>query len=83
MNYWLWLRRRNGDAYAHCDGFLPGLIPTRVLEMLTVAFAEDLCLCRECSMAPRCHVIGPRGVKYCTVLFHDCVRPAWKMEAVA
>lgn len=83
MNYWLWLRRRDGTQFVCHGAFLPGLIPEHVVAMLTVAFAEEMHLCRECCMDSRCHVIGPSGVKYCTVLFHDAVRPTWRLEAVA
>ena len=83
MNYWLWLRKRNGDPVVRRDNFLPGLVPAAVLAMLTVAFADhELHLCGECTMASRCHVIGDDGTKYCTVLFHDAVRPAWPLERV-
>ena len=84
MNYWLWLRRRTGGGYVHQDSFLPGLVPESVLAMLTILFADrELHLCPECSMASRCHVIGLDGTKYCTVLFHDAVRPQWRLEDVA
>lgn len=83
MNYWLWLRRSNGEPYVHQDGFLPGLVPASVMEMLTCVFALELGLCQECSMASHCHVIGLDGTKYCTVLFHDATRPHWRLENVA
>ncbi|MCE5279407.1 MAG: hypothetical protein ABFD92_02160 [Planctomycetaceae bacterium] len=82
MNYWIWLCRRDGSRRVHRDSFLAGLIPQRVIDMLTIAFADGLGLCHGCTMASRCHVIGPDGTKYCTVLFHDAVRPAWRIEAV-
>jgi len=82
MTYWLWLTNRRG-SYVHRDSVLPGVVPSHVMELLTVGFAESMGLCHGCTMACRCHVIGPRGLKYCTVLFHDAVQPAWRLEAVA
>lgn len=83
MNYWIWLRRKDGRPFVHHDNFLPGLVPAHVVEMLTDRFAADLGLCGECSMASHCHVIDASGAKYCTVLFHDALRPAWRLESVA
>jgi hypothetical protein len=66
------------------EPLLPGFIPGRVLDMMEVRFVEDeLRLCRECEMACKCHVIEfPGGRKLCTVLFHDAVRPRWRLKDV-
>jgi len=82
MIYWLWLVDRRG-IHVHRDSVLPGVLPTHVMEMLTVRFADEMNLCHGCGMACRCHVIDPYGTKYCTVLFHDALRPQWSLEAVA
>jgi hypothetical protein len=80
MHYWVILFRRGEISY-HYDYFLDGLIPRRVLEMTRDRFADELGLCRTCDLATRCHVIEePGGRKYCPILFHDVVRPAWKIE---
>jgi len=83
MTYWIWLRRRSGEPTIHRDSLLPGVIPGRVMLMLSVGFADRMGLCAHCGMAGRCHVIGPAGEKYCTVLFHDAALPRWRLEDVA
>ena len=83
MIYWLWLVSKENGAFVHRDGVLPGVVPSHVMERLTVGFADEMDLCNECGMASRCHIIGPGGAKYCTVLFHDAIRPEWKLEDVA
>jgi len=81
MIYWIFLHTRKGMMRFE-DAFLPGIIPERVLSMCRANFAYELGLCKHCEMAWRCHVIDSRGNKYCTILFHDVVKPGWKLEQV-
>ena len=83
MHYWVILRRRGEISYHH-DYFLDGLVPQRVIEMTLDRFAEELGLCGSCDLGSHCHVIKESsGRKYCSVLFHDVVRPAWKLKELA
>jgi hypothetical protein len=80
MHYWVCIEHR-GEIQHHHDYFLDGLVPQHVLDMTRVPFADELGLCAPCELASRCHVIEqPSGRKYCSVLFHDVVRPAWKLK---
>jgi hypothetical protein len=74
--------KRVGDWYFLYDYILPGLIPEHVLEMMRATYVrEQLGLCHDCQVAYQCHVIEhPTGRKYCPVLFHDAVKPAWRIE---
>ncbi len=65
--------------------FLPGIIiPLRIEELLTSEWVEKYYpeWCFECSMACHNHPIRPDGSKFCTILFHDAVKPKWKIEDV-
>ena len=96
MHYWIILKNKRGDAYHFHDSFLPGLIPEHVIEMMVSPgplcrpTADDLGLCEHCTMDCHPHVMQPvpgrerEGVyrHLCTVMFHDAVQPAWRMEDV-
>lgn len=80
MQYMVILERRGEIEYRE-DYFLDGLIPQQVLDMTRDQFADELGLCAPCELTSHCHVIEqPSGRKYCPVLFHDVVRPAWKLK---
>ena len=82
MIYWIALRDKRGWTH-HYDYFLDGIIPAHVIAMTTCVFAHDIGLCDGCTMAWHCHVIEPdTGEKYCTILFHDVVKPTWEMSKV-
>lgn len=74
--------KRNGDWYYLHDYILPGIIPDYVLEMMHDQFVrKEIGLCEGCEVAYHCHVIEePSGRKFCPVLFHDAVKPSWKIE---
>jgi hypothetical protein len=95
MHYWIWLTdRKTGNPYIYRDSFLPGVIPQHVLEMMVCPgplcrpSLDDAGLCEHCTMACHPHVMQPVPEKdgyyrhLCTVLFHDAVKPAWRMEDV-
>jgi len=90
MQYWIWLvkkahRNKDYDTYIFEESFLPGLrIPERVESLLTVKWVEENYphWCRECGMDDHPHPIRPDGSKFCTILFHDAVKPKWKLEDV-
>lgn len=89
MLYWIILRNKRGEPYHHHDNFLPGVVPDHVLETMRVPgplcypSITDQGLCEHCTMGPHCHVIEyGTGRKYCTVLFHDAVKPKWRMADV-
>lgn len=83
MHYWILLKNKQGDAYHHFDNFLPGLVPDSTLEIMNAivtAWPMDE-LCVACPLDCRPHVIElESGRKYCTVLFHDAVKPRWRLE---
>jgi len=68
------------------DNFLDGLIPSETLELMRCHGAlcsptiHDRGLCEHCTMDTHCHIIDPSGRKYCPVLFHDAVKPPWRLE---
>jgi hypothetical protein len=86
--YWIWLQDKHGKPYIYRDSFLPGLIPPEVLQLMLLTGwknngVEMLDICDECPMDSRCHVLEEgTGRKFCTVLFHDAVKPPWKISEV-
>lgn len=80
MHYWVILRRRDGWIHHH-DYFLDDLIPQHVIAMTSARFADEQGFCKNCALASHCHVIAePSGQKYCPILFHDVVKPNWKIR---
>ncbi len=82
MQYWVVLRKRKYDHIFYHDYFLDGLIPEHVLElMIANTVNEKMGLCKDCEAASKCHVIEEgTGKKYCPILFHDVIKPNWKLE---
>lgn len=73
------------DWYWFDDYMLPGIqVPVRVEPMLTIDWVEKNYpeWCSHCDMDWRCHPHNEHGKKYCTILFHDAVKPKWELEEV-
>lgn len=77
------------DARWVREAVLDGIVPARVVALMTCESADSLGLCRICdSDGARCHVlvnIGPHTYeKYCPVLWHDAFKPSsWRVEDLA
>ena len=83
MIYWTILKSR-GEVVHHYEYLLDGIFPLRVLELTSSAMAHELDLCRSCPLDSRAHLIEEEaGTKYCPVLFHDVVKPSWKLSDLA
>jgi hypothetical protein len=86
MQYWIYIKnRRTGFCRLVEESFLPGIrIPVRIEELLTAKWVEQNFpdWCRHCEMDERPHPIRPDGSKFCTILFHDAIKPGWKLEEV-
>jgi len=85
MQYWIWLRSGNGEPYIYSDSVLPGVVPSRVIDLLLDRVVdEDLGLCATCDVrGQRCHVIEcGTGRKFCPVLFSDVFQTAWRVADV-
>ena len=89
--YRIHLRGKDGDPYYFHDSLLPGFLPEHVIKLMDIIFvSQELDLCKECPMDCHCHVLVPVKPhnensplnKLCTVLFHDAVKPSWKLEDV-
>lgn len=82
---------RDDDLVIFEEALLPGFIPDAVVDMMRCERVErDLKLCRHvgCQQAYHCHVLlatkDPHTYeKLCPVLFHDVVKPEWKVEELA
>ncbi len=66
--------------------------PPHVFDLMEANFVDDnMGICKGCEMACHCHVLVPipniagcdSYKKLCTVLFHDLVKPQWRLEDVA
>jgi hypothetical protein len=86
MHYMVIVRDRKGEPFWLHEDLLDGLVPDRVIDLMTCEVAEDFGLCAICeSGGRRCHVmlwIAPHCyAKYCPVLWHDVFKPTtWKVE---
>ncbi len=82
MQYRVILRKGKYDHRYYHDYFLNGLIPDHVLElMIANTVDEKMGICDGCEAAFHCHVIEEEtGKKYCPILFHDVVKPGWKVS---
>lgn len=80
MMYWIQLKKGLFQ-----DAILPGLIPDHVFDLMVHNVVdEELDLCRLCDVqGSRCHVIEEgTGRKLCPILFHDVVKPPWKVSQI-
>ena len=86
MNYMVRLQR-NGKIEWVYESLLD-FVPREVLDLMECTFVHDLGLCKLCEeMAYRAHVLQPTGRPHeyrnlCTILFHDAVKPDWKLSEV-
>jgi len=76
---------KKGEASFFSETLLDGLFPRELLLHTRSDFAERLGLCDKCYGCLAhiiCNDIDPGGYtnKYCPVLFHDLIKPAWKLE---
>jgi hypothetical protein len=89
MIYGVMVRGKDGYARWVYDSVLPGLIPDHVFDAMVTDVVDDLGLCKLCDVqGARCHVFeevqdGNGGRKMCPILFHDVVKPKWKVEDVS
>jgi hypothetical protein len=89
VNYTVIVRDRRGETRYIEEYLLDGLVPDRVVALMTCEIADALGLCKICdSGGSRCHVlvwIAPHTFKkYCPVLWHDAFKPAsWKVGDLA
>lgn len=92
VEYMIAVRGFRGEPYYYKDSWLPGMfVPPRVLSLMLCEFVDEvLGLCAyDCPMASCCHVCvripheeQDTYWKLCTVLFHDAVKPKWKLKDV-
>jgi hypothetical protein len=97
MQYTIGLKTKtyhqNGEWYYLTEALLPGIIPNHVFDMMECPFVEnELDLCRLCDVqSTRCHIELERRVgrskrilrqKLCPILFHDVVKPKWKLDDI-
>jgi len=86
MTYDVTLRKK-GEPFFFSETLLDGLFAKELLLHTRVDFIEKLGLCDRC-YGRMAHIISndidPGGYtnKYCPVLFHDLVKPGWKLEWV-
>ena len=87
MHYSIDLRDSHGERYWFDDVILPGLFPDATFDAMECQVVESLGLCAKCTeQCFHCHIldwIGEyRARKLCPILFHDVVRPTWKLSEI-
>jgi hypothetical protein len=79
FHYWIWLKNKKGKTYIFED-MVPWVIPQFRIEQTLDQFVEELGICKNCD-GTICHVIEKStGRKFCPILFHDLVKPKWKLN---
>lgn len=70
-----------GEEALFEEAILPGIYPARQIGHTFARFVEStLGLCETCE-GRVCHVIEEgTGKKFCPILFHDLVRPKWRVQ---
>jgi len=72
---------RNGEVIQFTDRIDNSMYNFDLLLANTI---DDLGLCKNCEFDCHCHILRKiaRGTwdKLCSVLFHDLVKPPWKLE---
>jgi len=94
MTYYIDLKKGKYDYRVFSDYMLDGIIPERTLELMEARNVDEkIGLCALCDVhGVRCHVMvkipdedTPYGESYkklCPVLFHDVIKPKWKVSQV-
>ena len=90
MHYSIILRdKKTGEPYWFEDSILPGIFPDSTFDAMLDSVVDSLGLCAKCDVAgARCHIIDEskdeNGFcrKLCPILFHDVVRPKWRVKDV-
>ena len=82
LTYWIHVYVK-GEPTIFEEALLP-FIPERVVKLTNAQHVDnELGLCELCDMDEHCHPINSEtGEKYCTVLFHDLIKPKWKIKQV-
>lgn len=85
MQYWIWLNKK-GEPKFFQDALLD-IYPRRTFDLMEFnQVPEMLGMCHECGMDTKCHVmewIDERtSRKLCPILFHDVVKPPWKLSQI-
>lgn len=63
------------------DNFIDNVIVPKEKEVLFKSeTSEFLGLCGKCEMACCSHPLDEEGRKWCSVMFHDLIRPKWKLR---
>ena len=92
MEYWIFIKGKGGNLIRYRDYFLDGIFPKHVIDMTECRYVDEtLNLCRLCDVkGARCHVMikdresqyEESYIKYCPILFHDIIQPAWSVNDV-
>ena len=88
MYYWIWLRKgKKGDPIFFQDSRLD-IFPKRTIDLMEFNQApEKTGICHDCHLDTHCHVMVEIAKdtyrKLCPVLFHDVIKPPWKLSEIA
>lgn len=85
MTYWIYLKIK-GEPVLFEDSLLD-IYPQRTLELMEFnKVPEKIGMCKECNLDTRCHVMVEidknTSMKLCPILFHDVVKPRWKLKDI-
>ena len=85
MQYWIYLNK-NGEPKLFQDSLLD-IYPKRTIDLMEFnKVPEKIGMCHECSLNCHCHVMEEiKEGTYrllCPILFHDVVKPPWKLSEI-
>ncbi len=85
MHYWIYLKKK-GELILFEDSLLP-IYPQRTIDLMEFnKVPTKIGMCHECNLDTRCHVMEEidKGTyrSLCPILFHDVVKPSWKLKDI-
>lgn len=85
MYYWIWLRKK-GEIKLFQDSILD-IFPKRTIDLMEFnKVPEKVGMCDNCNLNCHCHVMEEiKKDTYrllCPILFHDVVKPPWKLSEI-
>lgn len=85
MYYWIWLNRKN--KLILFEDYILDIFPKRTIDLMEFnKVPEKIGMCDDCNLNSHCHVMERIAENtfrlLCPILFHDVVKPRWKLSEI-